>query len=80
MPPRRDICSAYFTTKNSRRKGWEHHPNGRNIIQTIKGERSDFTGDFTNSVAIGANHNAVGTVKLKDMRVEISGHDVDIVY
>ena len=30
--------------------------------------------------AIGANRNAVGTVKLKDVRVKISGHDVDIVY
>jgi len=51
----------------------QHHPDHQGRAQRLHGR-------FTNSVAIGANRNAVGTVKLKDMRVEISGHDVDIVY
>lgn len=55
-------------------------PNGLNITTRIKGEMNDYTGDFTNSVAIVGNRNAVGTVKLKDVKVKISGHDVDIVY
>lgn len=55
-------------------------PNGQNITQRIKGENNNYTGDFTNSVAIVANRNAVGTVKLKDVSVKMSGSEVRILF
>lgn len=55
-------------------------PNGQNITQSIRGENNDYTGNFTDSVAIVANRHAVGTVKLKDLRTKMTGHEIDTVY
>lgn len=55
-------------------------PNGNNITQRVRGEHNDYTGDFTNSVAIVGNKHAVGTVKLKDLRTKMTGHEIDTVY
>jgi len=55
-------------------------PNGQNITAAIPGENNDYTGDFTNSVALVMNRLAVGTVKLFDLAVQKSGADFNIVY
>lgn len=55
-------------------------PNGKNITQAIKGENNPYTGDFTKSVALVMNKQAVGTVKLFDLAVEMSGADVHVLY
>ena len=55
-------------------------PNGKNITAKIDGENNDYTGDFTKSVALVMNRQAVGTVKLFDLAVEMSGGDVHVMY
>lgn len=55
-------------------------PNGKNITTKIQGENNDYTGDFTKSVALVMNKQAVGTVKLFDLAVEMSGSDVHVMY
>lgn len=51
-------------------------PNGNNVTIQDAMENNVYTGDFTNSVAIVANKGAVGTVKLKDVKVKISGSEI----
>ena len=48
-------------------------PNGKNITAPIAGENNPYTGDFSKSVALVMNKQAVGTVKLFDLAVEMSG-------
>lgn len=55
-------------------------PNGQNITTPIAGEHNDYTGDFTKSVAIVGNRNAVGTVKLKDLTTRMSGSEVKTLF
>ena len=55
-------------------------PNGQNITAKIPGENNDYTGNFTNSVALVMNRHAVGTVKLFDLAVEMSGGDIHVMY
>lgn len=55
-------------------------PNGTNITAKIDGENNDYTGDFTKSVALVMNRQAVGTVKLFDLAVETSGADFHAMY
>lgn len=55
-------------------------PNGKNVTETIKGENNDYKGNFSNSVALIMNRQAVGTVKLFDLAVEMSGGDVHVMY
>ena len=55
-------------------------PNGTNVTTKIKGENNDYTGDFTKSVALVMNRQAVGTVKLFDLAVETSGPDFHAMY
>lgn len=55
-------------------------PNGQNITTPIAGENNPYTGNFTNSVALVMNRQAVGTVKLFDLAVEMSGDDTRIQY
>lgn len=55
-------------------------PNGKNITTKLEGENNDYTGDFTKSVALVMNRQAVGTVKLFDLKVEFTGHDFKVVY
>ena len=55
-------------------------PNGDNITTSISGENNSYIGDFTNSVALCMNRQAVGTVKMFDLAVEMSGKDFHIMY
>ena len=55
-------------------------PNGKNIAAKVAGENNDYTGDFTKSVALVMNRQAVGTVKLWDLAVETSGADFHAMY
>ena len=55
-------------------------PNGKKVAAKVEGENNDYTGDFTKSVALVMNRQAVGTVKLFDLAVEMSGGDVHVMY
>lgn len=55
-------------------------PNGTNITSSISGENNSYVGDFTNSVALCMNRQAVGTVKMFDLACEMSGKDFHIMY
>ena len=55
-------------------------PNGANITTKIDGENNDYTGNFTDSVALVMNKQAVGTVKLFDLATEMSGKDFHVMY
>lgn len=51
-----------------------------NITSVTPGEKNDYTGDFTDTVALALQKEAIGTVKLKDLTVEKSGSDFHIMY
>ena len=51
-----------------------------NITASTSGEKNTYHGDFTNTVAIGFQREAIGTVKLKDLVVQKSGADFNIMY
>lgn len=55
-------------------------PNGKVFNTKLQGENNDYTGDFTNSVALVMNREAVGTVKLFDLAVEMTGTDFHAMY
>ena len=55
-------------------------PNGNNITTKVDGENNDYTGNFTDSVALVMNKQAVGTVKLFDLATEMSGKDFHVMY
>lgn len=55
-----------------------HLPSG--VITAESGEKNDYTGDFSNTVALALQKEAIGTVKLKDLTVEKSGSDFHVVY
>lgn len=50
------------------------------IDAVIPGEKNDYLGDFTDTVAIALQREAIGTVKLKDLTVQQSGHDFNVMY
>lgn len=50
------------------------------VIDAIPGEKNDYSGDFTDTVALALQKEAIGTVKLKDLSVEKSGADFHIMY
>jgi hypothetical protein len=47
---------------------------------TTTGEQNDYTANFTDSVALVWNPSAVGTVKLMDLRTEMTGSDVHALW
>lgn len=49
-------------------------------VEAVPGEKNDYTGDFTDTVALALQKEAIGTVKLKDLTVEKSGADFHIMY
>ena len=49
-------------------------------ITAVTGENNNYAGDFSDTVALIANKEAVGTVKLMDMSMEQSGSDYHIVH
>ena len=51
-----------------------------NIASAVTGEKNTYYGDFTNTVALCIQKEAIGTVKLKDLTVEKSGSDFHIMY
>ena len=55
-------------------------PNGKNITTKEEGENNSYLGNFTKSVALVMNRQAVGTVKMWDLAVEMSGHDYHVMY
>lgn len=50
------------------------------VVEAVPGEKNDYTGDFTDTVALALQKEAIGTVKLKDLTVEKSGADFHIMY
>jgi hypothetical protein len=55
-----------------------HLPSG--VKAKVAGDANDYSGDFTNSVALCMQHQALGTVKLFDLAVERSGADFHAMY
>lgn len=53
-------------------------PNG--VVDAVTGENNTYSGDFSNTVALGLQKEAIGTVKLKDLSVEKSGADFHVMY
>ena len=51
-----------------------------NITTATSGEKITYIGDFSNTVALALQKEAIGTVKLKDLTVEKSGDDFHIMY
>ena len=51
-----------------------------NIAAPTAGEKNTYHGDFTNTVGIGFQREAIGTVKLKDLVVQQSGADFNVMY
>ena len=51
-----------------------------NITAAVDGEKNTYFGDFTNTLGLCMQSNAIATVKLKDLTVQQSGHDFNIVY
>jgi len=47
---------------------------------TTAGEQNDYTGNFTDCVALAFNKQAVGTVKLMDLKMEQTGSDVHALW
>lgn len=51
-----------------------------NIVASLSGENNDYTGDFSETIGIAVQRGAAGTVKLKDLSVQQSGHDFNVMY
>lgn len=51
-----------------------------NIAEKVTGENNDYTGDFTNTVGLVLQKSAIGTVKLRDIQIQKSGNDFNIMY
>lgn len=49
-------------------------------VDAVDGENNTYSGDFSNTVAIALQRGAVGTVKLRDLSVQQSGSDFNIMY
>ena len=50
------------------------------VIEAVDGEKNNYAGNFSNTVALALQREAIGTVKLKDLSVQQSGADFNIVY
>lgn len=50
------------------------------VVTKVTGENNDYTGDFTNTVALVLQRSAIGTVKLRGLTVQKSGADFNIMY
>ena len=55
-------------------------PNGKNITERLRGEHNDYFGDFTNTVGLIMNKQAVGTVQLREQKLQKTGADFNIIY
>lgn len=50
------------------------------VVSGISGENNDYGGDFSNTVATCFQKQAIGTVKLKDLKVQKTGNDFNVMY
>ncbi len=50
------------------------------VVVSRDGEKNDYTGDFSKTVAVCFTRDALGTVKLRDLKVEKTGGDFAVVY
>lgn len=48
--------------------------------ERLRGEKNDYTGDFTDSVAIVLNKQAMGSVQLRGLRVQRSQSDFNMIF
>ena len=55
-------------------------PNGTNVTTATAGEHNDYTGDFTDTVALVMNKQAIGTVQLRGQKLQKTGGDFNIMY
>lgn len=55
-------------------------PNGKNIAARERGEHNDYFGDFTDTVALVLNKQAIGTVQLRGQKLQKTGGDFNIMY
>lgn len=51
-----------------------------NVASAVAGENNTYTGDFSKTIGIALQRAAVGTVKLKDLSVQQSGADFNVMY
>ena len=51
-----------------------------NVTTQLTGEHNDYRGDFTDTVAVVLNKEAVGTVQLRGLKMQKSGADFNIMY
>jgi hypothetical protein len=50
------------------------------VVSATAGENNDYSGDFSNTVGLIWHKTAVGTVKLMDLAVEMTGDDFRVMY
>ena len=50
------------------------------VVAKTAGENNTYEGDFSNTVAVALQREAMGTVKLRDLSVQQSGHDFNVMY
>lgn len=50
------------------------------VVAQKDGENNTYAGDFSNTVAVALQREAMGTVKLRDLSVQQSGHDFNVMY
>lgn len=51
-----------------------------NVTQRLSGEKNDYTGNFSDTVAICMNKEALGSVQLRGLKVQKSGADFNIMF
>lgn len=49
-------------------------------VTAVEGEKNDYTGNFSKTVAVCFTKDAIGTVKLRDLKVEKTSGDFGVVY
>lgn len=55
-------------------------PNGKKTTARERGEHNDYFGDFTDTVALVLNKQAIGTVQLRGQKLQKTGGDFNIMY
>lgn len=50
------------------------------VVEAVSGEKNTYNGDFSNTVALALQREAIGTVKLRDLSVQKSGSDFNVMY
>lgn len=55
-------------------------PNGTKTTARLAGEHNDYFGDFTDTVALVMNKQAIGTVQLRGQKLQKTGSDFEVMY